>query len=113
MRIRHAFVLVFVLLLSASAHAAIFNLDPVENPLGDCSGAMTADQCMSVGWDSGTANISTCTASECVICGQDVLHNNRPVCARVTISASCKCELTKNGVITVSCTETGQCTFVH
>ena len=111
MRIRSAFVFALVL-FAASAHAAVFNLDPVENPLGDCSTAATADQCMSVNWGT-TANISTCTSSECVVCGKDALHNDRPVCARITMSASCKCELTANGPIVSNCTETGQCTFVH
>jgi len=112
MRIRHAFVFALFVFAAMGAHAAIFNLDPVENPLGDCSAATTADQCMATNW--GTAsNISTCTASECAICGQDISHNNRPVCALVTVSASCKCEVTKSGTIVTGCSETGQCTFVH
>ena len=66
------------ILAAPSLFAATRNLDPVTDPLGDCSGDMTADQCM-----ASTTNTTTCTDSwGCPQCGmsQDL---TRAVCFKI------------------------------
>jgi hypothetical protein len=48
-RLLFSFTLVALILVAApAAFAAVQNLDPVTDPLGDCSTAATPDQCMAL-----------------------------------------------------------------
>jgi hypothetical protein len=54
-------------MITPSLHAAVYTLDPVTDPLGDCSGAVTADQCMS----SGTTTTTCSDSWGCPQCGMN------------------------------------------
>ena len=81
-----------VLMMSVSAHAQTAagarNVNQVDNPLGDCSGAATADQCMSTNWGEPQA-ITFCLRNDgCWMCN---LINDRCVLVKV-MDGGCTCD---------------------
>lgn len=109
-RIIFPLALLVILTLSASARADIRNLDPVENPLGDCSTAVSADDCMAL-----TSNTLTCTDSwGCPQCGMNDAKTGS-LCYRLFGNYGF-CSCTANGIyydkygnIQARCTVKGAC----
>ena len=99
-------------MIAPSLHAAVYTLDPVTDPLGDCSGAATPDECMASG------NVTTtCTNSYgCPQCALDGTQTNS-ICYVIAGNYGwCKCvaqggvTYDKFGQKMGNCTHSGYCT---
>ena len=104
--------LLVALLYAPSLHAVVFNLDPVTDPLGDCSGAVTADECMS----ASTTSALICSDSwGCPMCGMNATLTNS-LCYRIFGNYGfCSCTANgtyydKYGNLKPNCITKGSCT---
>jgi len=98
-------------LYTAPLHAEIYNLDPVDNPLGDCYTASTPDECM-----ASNTTVTRCTKDYgCPQCGMNqsldgavcyVIQNNYGVCSCTARGTA----INKFGNLVPVCATSGYCT---
>ena len=94
--------------VTSSAHAKpVYNLNPVENPLGDCSSATSADECMSM----EASQNQTCQSNSCAVCVfRPVSSGSRPnpACVLDSQPGACKCTVAAGAS---DCTTSGTCYY--
>jgi hypothetical protein len=111
-RVVFALTVLLMFAIGPLAHAEVFNLDPVQDPLGDCSQSASPDECMGV----GTTTASICSDSwGCPMCGMNQ-NLTKSVCYRLFGNwGYCRCQpdgiyVDKWGRTMPKCKSGGSCT---
>jgi len=104
--------LLIAVLYAGAAQADVRTLDPVDNPLGDCSQANTPDECMG----SGTVTVTCTNSYGCPQCALDASQSNS-ICYVIQGNYGyCKCSgqsgftFDKYGQKMANCNRSGYCT---